>query len=185
MHRSICSPRPDTTGSSLIIFPATQFESPGANRPSLHIYTHAVNWAARAEAAALRPIEPLQNRMFATAIGLNGKMLPIRLYVYRSEIVCLSTLCALLLSAVPRLPAIVFMAIHFVIYWFRMCCTGIPAKRNWTLSKVWGMRLWPSLNLWLAHLAMGHVLCRWQRVFHTGEMIYRHRATCRYVYMYV
>lgn len=46
-----------------------------------------------AEAAvdvAERPIEALENRMFATAIEVNGKMLPIRLYA--SVCVCVSRL---------------------------------------------------------------------------------------------
>lgn len=48
----------------------------------------------------LRPIEALEDRMFATAIELNGKMLPIRLYVYVAVTMAVSV------SSLSRCPSV-------------------------------------------------------------------------------
>lgn len=71
----------------MIRFPSTEWQSCTVCRyPATGIYTHAVI-RQKLLRMRLRPIEALENRMFATAIEVNGKMLPIRLYV--SLCVCL------------------------------------------------------------------------------------------------
>lgn len=71
----------------MIPFPSTEWQSFTVCRyPATGIYTHAVI-RQKLLWMRLRPIEALENRMFATAIEVNGKMLPIRLYV--SLCVCL------------------------------------------------------------------------------------------------
>lgn len=72
----------------MIPFPSTEWQSCTVCRyPATGIYTHAVI-RQKLLWMRLRPIEALENRMFATAIEVNGKMLPIRLYVSVCVYVC-------------------------------------------------------------------------------------------------